>query len=113
MSIYTAIFRNHLGNKVPFTFAVEFIRVVTTVVGAVADSVAGNTAAVGARLEALPTASVLCKVKGKHMVGLTPHGNSLTLKPKNTPEKYFNCCCVLGYRKKKNNLQKLFIYFAA
>lgn len=112
MSICTEIFRNHLGNKVPFTFAVEFIRVVTTVIGAVADFVAGNAAAVGARLEALPTASVLCKDKGKHKVGLTPHGNSLTLMPKNIPEKYFCCCCFPGFRK-KNNLQKLLIYYAA
>lgn len=53
----------------PFTFAVKFIRVVTAVVGTVADFVTGNTAAVGARLEALPTASVFWEVKYKHMIG--------------------------------------------
>lgn len=81
MSIYKAIFRNHLGNKMPFTFAVKFIRVVTTVIGTITDSVAGNAAAIGARLEALPTAPVLWKVKYQLMIGLTPHENSLTLNP--------------------------------
>lgn len=79
MSIYKAIFRNRLGNKMPFTFAVKFIRVVTTVIGTITDFVTGNTAAIGAWLEALPTASVFWEVKYQLMIGLTPHENSLTL----------------------------------
>lgn len=65
----------------PFTFAVKFIRVVTTVVGTITDFVAGNAAAVGARLEALPTAPVFWEVKCKHTTGLTPLENSLMLNP--------------------------------
>lgn len=112
MSIYKAILWNHLGNKVPFTFAVKFIRVVTAVVGTVADFVTGNTAAVGARLEALPTASVFWEVKYKHMIGLIPQENSLTLNPNKHPRKNILIGDAIQATGKKER-QKLFIYCAA